>query len=65
MVQAALTSVESPRYVTVEKMLPYIKDLLKEYLFSVFRVSASVFECEDKFCLLIYSLRCINYFKVH
>lgn len=31
----------------------YIEELLKEYLFSMFHVSANVFEHEDKFCLLI------------
>jgi len=35
------------------KMLTYLKDLLKEYFFSKFHVSANVSEHEGKFYLLI------------
>lgn len=48
-----------PRVCDSRKRLLCIEDLLKERLFSVFHVSADVFEHKDKRCLLSYS------FKLH
>ena len=48
-----------PQVCDSRKMLLYTEDLLKERLFSVFHVSANVFEHKDKLCLVSYS------FKLH
>lgn len=51
-----------PQVCSSRKMLPSVKDLSNKYLFSMFPVSADVFEVT--FCLLIYYFK-MHYFKVH
>lgn len=46
-----------PQVCDSKKLLPYIKTLQKECLFSMFYVCANVSEHEEKFCLLIYNFK--------